>query len=74
MMPATLIAGGVLRIVVGAVPITILVVVFCLGMLVSLALPSARRSYVLRLAPIVVQLVHEIGTSSRPSTGRSSRN
>ncbi|MFF1818161.1 hypothetical protein ACFVWG_12750 [Kribbella sp. NPDC058245] len=43
-------------------------------MLVSLALPAARRNYVLRLAPIVVQLVREIGASNRTSTGKSSRN
>ncbi|WP_328334659.1 hypothetical protein OHA70_19730 [Kribbella sp. NBC_00382] len=59
-MPALMVSGGTLRLVVGAVPITLLIVLFGLVVLISLVLPKERRDYVLELAPIVVQLVRAI--------------
>ncbi|TCM42793.1 hypothetical protein [Kribbella sp. VKM Ac-2568] len=68
MLPLTTPVGAV-RIVIGAIPITLLIALFALIMLISLALPRERREYVLQLAPIVVQLVRAIAKPSR-STAR----
>jgi hypothetical protein len=67
MLPITAPASAV-RLVIGAVPITLLIALFALIILISLALPRERRDYVLQLAPIVVQLVRAI--ASYPRTQR----
>ncbi|WUJ70096.1 hypothetical protein OG809_34010 [Kribbella soli] len=57
MLPLTAASATAVRLVVSAVPITLLIALFALVMLISLALPKERRDYVLELAPVVVQLV-----------------
>lgn len=54
--------ASAVRLVVGAIPVTLLVA------LISLALPRDRRDYVLQLAAVVVQLVRAI--TAYPRTQR----
>jgi hypothetical protein len=68
-MQAVVLAGGALRLAVGAAPITLLVLLFGLVVLISLALPKERREYVLAIAPIVVQIVRAIA----PPPARAAR-
>lgn len=59
MLPVAL-TGPALRLLIGVVPIMLLLTVFSLIMIVSLALSKERRSYVLQLSTIVLQLVRAI--------------
>jgi hypothetical protein len=67
MLPVVLSGGGGLRLLIGAVPIILLVVVFGLIALISLVLPKERRDYVLQLIAVVVQLVRVIAPQSSKS-------
>jgi hypothetical protein len=62
MVPLTAAPITAVRLAISAVPITLLVALFAVVILISLALPKERREYVLQLAPVVVQLVRVIAS------------
>lgn len=70
-MLAAAFPGGGLRLLAGAIPITLLILFFGLILLISLALPKDRRDYVMGFAPIIVQIVRLI--VAQPPQPRQSR-
>ncbi|MGW6200740.1 hypothetical protein ACWF0M_31655 [Kribbella sp. NPDC055110] len=63
MLPMTPTGNGV-RLLVGVVPLTVLLVLFGALALIALALPTDRREYVLKLAPHIVKAVEKIAAGS----------
>jgi hypothetical protein len=62
--------GNGLRLIAGALPLTVLIALFGLLAVAALILPADRRAYVLELAPHIVGAIEKI--AGQPSPARSS--